>query len=277
VTVAELWRYPVKSMGGERLESIHFTATGGEGDRGLALIDRTSGRIGSAKLPRRWGTLLGCSARRLPDGRVAVTLPGGEVVTGPGPELDRAIAALIGADVTIGAAVPDDATIDRYWPDIDGLAMRDTETSGPIAGAAPGTFFDHAPVHLVTTSALASVGACDGTAADPRRFRPNLVIDSGSEADAFPENAWVGRTLAIGEAELTIIARSPRCVVTTLAQPGVPADLGLLRAVARDNTVPFAEPGSTRMPCLGVYATVTRPGTVHAGDAVRILESPVQR
>ena len=63
--VAELWRYPVKSMQGERVDVSDVADAGFTGDRAYAVIDPASGKVGSAKHPRLWGALLQCKARYL--------------------------------------------------------------------------------------------------------------------------------------------------------------------------------------------------------------------
>ncbi|HWN34907.1 MAG TPA: MOSC N-terminal beta barrel domain-containing protein, partial [Pseudonocardia sp.] len=62
-TIVELWRFPVKSMLGERVEAAVVTEAGIVGDRGHALIDRQTGKVASAKHPRLWPDLFGCRAR----------------------------------------------------------------------------------------------------------------------------------------------------------------------------------------------------------------------
>ena len=274
MTVAELWRYPVKSMGGELLPSLAFGKRGGLGDRRFALIDMATGRVGSAKLPRRWGRLIACSARLADDAKASaltVRLPDGTTGAGPGPELDAALTELLGRDVRVVSDAPADAEIDRYWPDVEGLALRDTETTGRIAAAAPGTFFDHAPVHLVTTATLATIRAeRPSVALDARRFRPNLVIDAGPTDDPFPENGWVARDLTVGAVRLRVSDPRPRCVVPTLPHGDLPPDPGLLRRIAVRNTVPVPGAGSAAMPSLGVYATVIAGGTVATSDSMRL-------
>lgn len=272
MTVEQLWRYPVKSMAGESLPSLVFGEQGGLGDRNYALIDVETGRVASAKLPRRWARLINCAARLDFDGAapaVTVRLPDGTMTEGLGPDLDAALTDLLGAPVQVVDAAPDDATIDRYWPNVEGLALRDTETTGRIAAAAPGTFFDHAPVHLITTAALASI-ECErsGVAGDARRFRPNIVIDAGSSGDPFPENSWVRRDLVIGSARLRVSDPTPRCVVPTLAHGNLPADSGLLHRIAVRSTVPIPALGMAAMPSLGVYATVVSPGIIATGDTI---------
>ena len=269
--VEELWRYPVKSMAGESLLSLMFGERGGNGDRAFALIDTQTGRVGSAKLPRRWGRLIDCAATTTGEGVVEVRLPDGTVVEGPSLGLDQALSELLGTSVHLTGSVPADARIDRYWPDVKGLVLRDTETTGQIAAAAPGTFFDHAPVHLITSGTLATIAAeRPDIAIDARRFRPNIVIDSGPTDHPFPENVWVGHEILVGDARLRVTDPTPRCIVPTLPHGDLPPDPGLLRRVAVRNTVAIPALGRTTMPSLGAYATVLIPGIVSTGDPVRI-------
>jgi uncharacterized protein YcbX len=135
-------------------------------------------------------------------------------------------------------------------------------------GAPPGTFFDFAAIHLVTTSTLSTLAQAypEGRFA-LNRFRPNLVIESGQ--DGFPENEWVGRRIGVGpEVILEVTMPCPRCVMTTLGQGDLPPDPGILRTAARKNNIMVA-PLNQRMPSVGVYAKVLRGGPVHRGDEVR--------
>lgn len=94
-----------------------------------------------------------------------------------------------------------------------------------------GTFFDLAPVHLVTTATINRLRElAPQSRFEVRRFRPNLVVESPTGASGFVENDWIGRTLAIGdEVRLNITGPCPRCVMTTLAQGDLPKDPGILR------------------------------------------------
>jgi len=101
---------------------------------------------------------------------------------------------------------------------------------------------------------------------DVRRFRPNIVI--ADESEAFVENTWAGKKLAIGdEVILSASIPCPRCVNVTLPQDGLAREPGLLKAIAKRN---LGDYGS--LPCAGVYAGVVRPGRVRTGDGVRLLD-----
>jgi uncharacterized protein YcbX len=177
----------------------------------------------------------------------------------------------MGRSVRLVRTPPPASEIERYWPDIDGLLLRDTVTSGRIGQGAPdGTFFDYAPLHLLTTATLAHLQALYPRGqVDPRRFRPNLVIETTEAMRGFVENDWVGRTLAIGaEVRLRVTDPSPRCVVPTLSQGELAEDIGILRAVAEHNRPAAPALDDKRLPSLGVYASVERGGVIRAGDTV---------
>ena len=260
--VDALWRYPVKSMAGERVISAPLTVTHGlVGDRAYALLDVETGRIVSAKQPARWGSLLDHRARSSEE-RVEITLLDGSVVMSDAADADERLSAALGRAVRLVDAPPRQATFDEA----DGT--RDHAV--PLAVAAPrGTLFDFAPIHLVTTASLATLSrACPDARFDVTRFRPNLVLHTDDEA-GFPENAWLGRTVSVGDARLCIVSTCPRCVMTTLAQQGLPADPRILKTIAAHNMQVFSL-RAKKLPTVGVYATVIRDGLVRIGDDVRV-------
>lgn len=281
--IASIWRYPVKSMRGEALDIAALGERGLVGDRAYALLDRTTGKVGSAKHPRLWGQLLACRATLLappapghPYGaaRVEIRLPDGRCVVAGAADADAALSALLGRAVALSSEPPAQPEIERYWPNVDGLALRDTITSNAIGMGAPsGTFFDYAPVHLLTMATLEHMRTLypDG-AIGVQRFRPNFIIATESGTEGFVENRWVGRTLGIGEAvRLRVTNPTPRCVVPTLPQAEMPRDIGILKTVAAHNRPPIPALGGARQPCLGVYAVVEHGGVIHTGDPVRLL------
>lgn len=275
-SVVALWRYPVKSMMGEEVADVEVTERGVVGDRTWALVDRETGKVASAKNPRLWGRLFECAAvfTTAPadgqPGKVKVTLPDGTTATSDEDGVDATLSRMLGRAVGLSAAPPEMPVFEDYWPDVDGLPFRDEVTDLPLAMSAPGTFFDYAPVHLLTTGALDALHqARPESRFDVRRFRPNLVIAPPDGATGFVENAWVSRTLAIGErVRLEIVAPCPRCVMTTLPQGDLPKDTDVLRTASRENRMEFM---GHRMPTVGVYAAVRAGGRVRRGDAVRVL------
>jgi uncharacterized protein YcbX len=262
-TVVALWRYPVKSMMGEQLNAGEVTDRGLLGDRAYALVDRETGKVASAKFPRKWPTLLAhratyveppAGAEGLP--AVRITLPDGRIIRSDDPDVDRVLSTDLGREVALDRSAPEAPSLEEYWPDMEGLDHRDALTEEAMP---PGTFFDGAFVHLLTTATLDRLRQLypEGRF-EVRRFRPNVVVAPTDGQAGFIENEWVGRSLAIGdEVRLRITQPCQRCVMTTIAQDDLPKDLGILRAAARHNNVN-----------VGVYATVERPGRVRRGDEV---------
>jgi len=275
--VAELWRYPVKSMAGRRLDAAAVTEGGLAGDRAFALIDRETGKLASAKLPRKWASLLDCRvdfADESTDGGHAplqFTLPGGESFRSDDEDAETLLSQALGRPVRLAGTLPE-GTVVEYVS--DPLGDPETVTEFPPGWAAPeGAFFDYAPVHLLTTASLDRLQELypDGRF-EVARFRPNIVVQPDASTAGFVENDWVGRTLAIGsEVQLRIIDPAPRCVMTTMAQGDLPADAGILRTVAQHNLARFS-PSDAAMPCVGVYAAVLRGGTVRNGDSVTLAD-----
>src|SRR5918999_3928854 len=130
--VARLWRFPVKSMRGERLEQAELTEHGLVGDRAYALIDVDTGKVVRAKSVRLFPSLFGCRAAFVEPPRagnelppVWITLPDGTSVTSDSSDVDRVLSAYFRRDVTLARAAPDDFTIDQYHPDIEDVDPAD--------------------------------------------------------------------------------------------------------------------------------------------------------
>jgi hypothetical protein len=160
--------------------------------------------------------------------------------------------------VKLAAAAPDRPVLEEYWPAVEGLPHQDAVTDEAMPA---GTFFDLATVHLLTTATLDRLRELyPAGRLEVRRFRPNVVVSTPAGQAGFVEDAWVGRTLALGkEVRLKIIKRCGRCVMTTLPQVDLPADLGVLRTAVKHN-----------QGHVGVYASVLQGGTVRRGDEVRV-------
>src|ERR1700761_9209883 len=200
MTVTALRRYPVKSMLGEDLETAVLTEAGIEGDRAVAVIDRSTGNVATAKHPALWRGLLGLSGH-WNGGAPSITLPEGTTVAADDPVAGKILSELLGRDVELSTRRPDGARGGRPDPE-DGIAAGD-DADVPfqvleIGKGTPGrNFVDFAPVHLVTTATLEAVGM------EMIRYRPNLVLDTGDEP--FAENDWAGREITIGRARLSVI------------------------------------------------------------------------
>jgi uncharacterized protein YcbX len=275
-TVAALYRYPVKSMLGETVISVAVTESGLFGDRTYAVLDET-GAVGSAKHPRKWGELLRCRSGLDNAGTVRVVLPDGTGFHVESPELDERLSKLLGREVFLSAEMPEHGRLERAVPEYEGgvpVAVRASayvDVTGEnitTGGVAPGTFFDFGRVHLVTTASLARMREVYPAGDfDARRFRPNLVVDAGG-GPGFPEDAWLGSRLRVGEALFRVMVPTPRCVIPTLGHDELPPDPGIMRAVAREHRVPVFD--LARLSCLGVYLEVLEAGTVRVGDAITV-------
>lgn len=280
--VRELWRYPVKSMAGERHERLVVGPRGIVGDRGWAVRDEQAGEIrGAKKLP----ALLRCAARYTAEPSietvppVEITLPDGARMRSDDANVDGRLSALLDRRVTLWPLQPASA-LDHYRraaPDHPDLVTELREVFGrvgdeplPDLSAFPaeileftsplGTYFDAFPLHLVTTATLATLAAKTPAARfDVRRFRPNVVVESAA-ASGLVEVDWTGRTLAVGAARVAIDMPCVRCVMTTLAQGDLPKDPSVLRTIVRDAAQD-----------VGIYATVATPGVVAVGDVVELV------
>jgi len=280
--IKELWRFPVKSMGGEQLREATLTPRGIPGDRGWALRDEKSGEVrGAKKMP----ALMRCTATyveqpagdSIPPARIE--LRGGMSVLSTDPVVNGLLSALLGRSVAIWPQQPadrldfyrrhpDNADLavelrellgrlpDEPMPDLKGLPPEIFEFTSPL-----GTYFDAFPLHLLTTSSLREIASFNLAASfDVRRFRPNILIESEPELTGYAENGWAGGELAIGDTRIAVTIPAMRCVMTTLEQPGVPKDPSVLRTIVRDS-------GQT----LGVYGNITRGGRIGLGDAITLL------
>ena len=263
-SVVGLWRYPVKSMLGEELNSAEVTERGLVGDRQFAVVDRESGKIAGAKNPRKWGNFFDFRAAyseppragsALPE--VRVTLPDGSHATSEQPDLEQTLSQALGREVAFARAQSDRGDkAEEYWPDMEGLDFRDTVTDFTLR---EGTFFDLGVVHLLTTGTIDRLGELypEGRF-ETRRFRPNIVVSTAERG--FVEDDWIGQTVAIGdEVRLEITGPCGRCVMTTPSQGDLPKDPGILRTAAQNNEAN-----------VGVYAGVVAGGTIRLGDSVRV-------
>ena len=262
-TVVSLWRYPVKSMIGEELNASECASAGLLGDRVYAIVDRTSGKVASAKNPKKWPTLFQFRAafvappqpgRELPP--VLITLPNGDAITSDQADVNQILSRELGRDVTLEYSAPGAPALEEYWPAVEGLAQTDTVTDEAMPA---GTFFDCATVHVLTTATLDHLRSLypEGRF-EVRRFRPNVVVQAlGSD---FLENGWGDAVVGIGDrVRLNVVGPCPRCVMTTLAQGDLPQDLGILRTAAKHNKAH-----------VGVYAAVAQAGRIRRGDSVTL-------
>lgn len=252
-------------MQGETLTEVDIVSKGLLGDRAYALWDVETQRVASAKNPRKWARLLTYQAAfqqapTLADPLpvVRITAPEGAALDSDSTELAETLSHQLGRQVILLNTVPEHVSLDKYIPPNLPGVEREAEITQLFL--PEGTFFDSCNVHLLTTSTLAKLQSLypDG-AFDPCRFRPNIMIEPQSQNGAEPdfiEESWVGSVLAIGEqVRLQIDTVCPRCVVTTLAQQGLPQDMTILRTTAIHNQVNA-----------GIRASVVQEGRIQVGD-----------
>jgi uncharacterized protein len=243
--VLGLWRHAVKSLQGERLESARLEDDGLAGDRRWGIRDARTGRILTA---RRRPELLGAAASY--DGELPViTLPDGRTAAGPGPGTDEFLSRWLGSPVSLVASAADAGGRAEYFADAT------DDTSQAIEWTMPaGRYVDSAAVLVLSTASLrAAAELHPGGAWDPRRFRPNVLIDV--EGTGWLEDEWAGRTLSIGPAVLAPLEPCVRCTMVTRAQPGLEADTDVFRTLARHHRGLF-----------GVWCDVLTGGTLSVGD-----------
>ena len=263
-----LWRYPVKSMLGEVLQQVTLTPSGICGDRAYALWDHATARVASAKNPRLWSALLGFRARfleqPLPDLPSPIAIePAGASHESPllstDPHRNKRLSEWLGRQVSLLDVAPEGASLDQYWPDVKEREFQDVVNELVLP---KGTFFDSCPIHAISTSTLERLRHLEPQLDFAvERFRPNLLIRTHNAGEHFPEEQWIGHTLRLGKSlKLRVNDGCPRCVVTTLAQGGLPGEIEILRATARHNKV-----------VAGIRLSVVEPGPLMVGDVVTLL------
>ncbi|HZC45532.1 MAG TPA: MOSC N-terminal beta barrel domain-containing protein [Candidatus Acidoferrum sp.] len=281
-TVKEIWRYPVKSMAGERLQRAKVGTLGIHGDRGWAIRDEKAGEIRNArKLP----ALLHCKAVyiREPSERdvppAQITMPDGTTFRSDSAEAAERLSEMLGRSVSIWPiqppterdflrrAAPDNPDMTAEMREIFGRLenepLPDFSTLPPevLEFTSPfGTYFDAFPFQLLTTASLNALAKRNpGADFDSRRFRPNILVETERGIEGLVEAQWSGRTLRIGATRIKVEMPTVRCVIPTLDQPGVKKDPSVLRTIVRDAAQN-----------LGAYATIATGGTIALGDEVTL-------
>jgi uncharacterized protein YcbX len=259
--VQALYRYPVKSMQGERLHDVEIGAQGIIGDRAYALRE-ANGRVMTAK---KWPTLLDFAAYyEAPPTRNAlaplvITLPDGRTILAEDPDASAVLSTVLGRPVVLERAQGDQhhrAAIDPAT--VFGDVPVESLKPGFTAATLPDSFA------LPASGTLAHLHTLMGgeMPVDARRFRPNIIIETESGLEGFVEDRWLDGTLDVGEC-VSIVQLRPtlRCVMTTHRQAELGRDLRILRAAAQHHQ---AE--------VGVWAAIGTPGTVRVGDPVVLVQ-----
>ncbi len=281
-SIAEIRRYPVKSMDGELLASSTVGARGLPGDRAWAVRDGVRGGIRGAKkiaALMRFSAVYPSAPAAEGSSPAVITLPDGSTCRTGDPDVNERLSRALDHPVSLWPLLPPDAldhyrrgeathadfeqemrsvfgrTPDEPLPDLTAFPPELFEFESP-----PGTYFDAFPLLLLSTSSLRTLQSRHPESRfDVRRFRPNVLIDTDN-ADGFPETAWTGKRLRIGNVVLSVTLACPRCVMTTHGFADLPKDPSVMRALVKDA-------GGA----LGVYATVEDPGTIRRGDAITLV------
>lgn len=244
--VEEIWRYPVKSLRGERVRAARVDRRGLLGDRLWAVRDPDSGKLGSGKNSKRF--------RRFP-GPALLELAARYPVEPDPDEVEPPF--VVGRDgreysVLDGSA---DLLVQRHTGMRTLRVARETDVD----------HFDDGPVSLLGTATLRWVEEnLPGTAVDRRRFRPNLLVRT---TEPFVEESWVGRRIRIGGdddgVEFAVDMVLPRCVMVTMGQADLPDAPEVLKLLGTRTDQQLK---------LAIVAHPSGPGTVRVGDAVRLAD-----
>lgn len=229
--VKEIWRYPVKSMQGERMEHCVLREEGIPFDRGWAVRDESRQQITGAK---RLAELLNCSARYLPQTsattvpHVEITLPGGKIPRSDSRDVHEELSNALGTKVTLWPLQPREdkdhyrqkrgpsenpmdelkrvfgLKPDEPLPDLSKfpgeLIAELTEFVAPL-----GTYFDTYPVDILSEAALRQLRRfAPDSNFDVRRFRPNFLVADDADLEEPFEQGWIDSEIGIGEARLAV-------------------------------------------------------------------------
>lgn len=235
--VSEIWRYPIKSVGGERVAVATVTDLGVLGDRAWGIFDVDTGTVLTA---RRTPELLFASAA-LTGAAVALTLPDGTTVNSANDTCDEQLSTWLDRPVELRAAgaeggtyeVPLDFENDENWVSWQGPggAWHDSKASR---------------ISLVSRDSMRDW--------DQRRFRANVILEGAGEDDL------IGVHVNLGTTELAIMKAIDRCVIVTRPQPGLERDLNVLRTI-----------NAERATSLSIGALVVTDGTISEGDAITLI------
>lgn len=281
-SLANIYRYPIKSMGGSELSRTHLTEQGIPGDRCWTLKDEQRGGIkGGKRFPELMdmhATLAAEPSPTTPSPEAVIRLANGVELRTSNTNINDQLTQAVGSPVTLWPLVPADQLahylrtpapegVDQEAALRQVFARTDEEPLPDLSAfpealftyeSPPGTYFDAFPLLIMSTSALASMSNHRPESQfDIRRFRPNLLVNT--PLDGFVENNWIGQKARIGDAVLQIELPCPRCVMTTHGFADLPKDPGVMRALVQANN------GN-----LGVYATVVEPGEIKPGDELTL-------
>lgn len=279
-TIDSIWRYPVKGMAGEPLQSCDIDSRGLKGDRIWAVQDTQRKEIQSCKFRPQ---LLQCRARCLDDslsGQVEITFPNGQVLQCDNSLASEQVSSLIGYDSLLQPLKNLDnydfykrykldehtwlnelkATFEREegepLPDLDNLpkTMQDFVS-------IPGTFFLVSHCHILTRASLDYMKQINPDSDwHIERFRPNIMIDTIEGLEGLAEQDWIGKKLKIGDLIIECADPAPRCGAVIRPQSCFDEDKSILRSIVKD-----------AKQNLGIYGNISNKGLIKVGDEVCLI------
>jgi uncharacterized protein YcbX len=231
--VAEIWRYPVSSVGGECVASAELSALGVSGDRQFGLIDTVTNIPAAPEKDHRWRKALHLKARSVPGDLPEIVFPNGHAFAVNEPSLNRVLSDYFG----FAAGIATYAHTGRVDFPLTRYRNR------------------HFAAHLLTRTSLQHLAKLGNVEAiDSRRFRPTFLIEL-SNGSGFIEREWIGCRLRLGGIDLTTQEETKRCGMTFISQSGIAEDPEILRNILRHNKRN-----------LGIYCSIDNVGTINVGD-----------
>ena len=262
-------------MMGETLSEADIGEAGIPGDRGGAVWDEKRGGIrGGKKIPQLM-TLAAKSGTAAP----LITAADGDSASASSERINDWLSGKLNHPITLWPLLPADQ-LDHYRrgaPDTEDFEQELRAVFGrlpdeplpDLAGfgellefeSPPGTYFDAFPISIISQQSLNTMNQLEGESRfDVRRFRPNLLVDVPGSDHSFPEQVWVGKTLAIGSVALRIDTTCPRCAMATHGFDDLPQDPQIMRKLVANSE------GN-----LGINASVLKVGKVATGDSVSVM------
>ena len=228
LVVDQIWRYPIKSIGGERVDVSFADDRGLLGDRVWAVQD-DAGKLGSGKNSSRFTRLLGLldlTSRYNDEDEPPI------VVAADGSQ----------HPVATGAA-------DAYLQALSGRLVHVRRDTGIM-------HFDEVPLSLIGTATLDWLASQVSVSVDARRLRPNVVVRTEV---AFAEEAWLGRPVRIGSVEAVFDRVFTRCVMVGMDQPGLGESGDVLKRIGERAENPV---------CMAIGGHIRQAGTIEVGDSI---------
>jgi len=277
-TIKELWRYPVKSMVGERVNHGRVETFGLLGDRGWAIRDESEGEL---TVVRKMPKLLLCEAQyeeepiAEPLPQVVIQLPNGTQVNSADPHVNAKLSDYLQKNVSLwplqpksnwthyrlagvsGAEAMKKQFASKELPDMSSFSWRIlTELS--VFATPLGRYYDCYPLHVLTTGALKKLKEIEPQGDFcVQRFRPNIVIETESDNAEFEEFGWLGGELSIGDTVIRCETRTVRCSMPSQPQSNIKKDGKVMRTVNKHVKRH-----------MGINASVVRVGDINVGDPV---------